>query len=337
MRSSSPNSLALVCRHGLGHFFLKAGLVDEVFEIKKGDAASYQEALNKIRTLNLDEVYVPHQSYRTHLFVSKLRARNKIGFSSWWNFLFFNHRIKRDGSLPDAIRQLSLMTFKDPQLKTQIDEYKRQAQAYAVSPQGQMSPPPSWASMSIRENLLADKSTWSRWLDRSGMGAKRNKPWVLIFPGSVWATKRWSEKGFAEVAKGLVQSGKEVLLMGAPDERELCSRIHAQVPHSHLLAGETSVYESALIMVHSDLAIGNDSASMHLASAAETPLVTLFGPTVIEFGYRPWSERAYIVQSTGLSCRPCGPHGHQKCPLGTHICMKEISPQKVLEVTQNIL
>lgn len=336
MRTSDSSSVALVCRSGLGSFFLKTGLVDHVFEIKKGDSGSYKKILVEIQKLNLNEVFVPHQSLRTHLFVAQLKANKKIGFSTWWNSFFFNERIAREGRLPDAIRQLSLMTFKDDELKIKIAEYLQSNFAYSVAENGQMSKPPAWASMSIREKLISDKATWSRWLEKSGMSVHREKPWVLIFPGSVWATKKWTESGFVEVAKGMIKDGKEVLLMGAPDERELCSRIQEKAPGSHLLAGETSVYESALILAHSHLAIGNDSASMHLASAAETPLISIFGPTVIEFGYRPWSEKAYIVQSTGLSCRPCGPHGHQKCPVGTHICMKNISPKKVLEVAQNL-
>jgi heptosyltransferase-2 len=334
IKLQSPLPLILVCRNGVGDILLRTGLVDQVFEIKKGDKATYSKALENLKNFELDHVYVPHQSTRTHLFVSKLKAKTKIGFSNWWNFLVFDQRIERNKKLPDAIRQLSLASLEDKDLALKISDYEKTNRAFKLREDSKMSDPPTWASMSIREKLLDDKSTWSRFLERSGLSAHREKKWVLIFPGSVWATKKWTEEGFMDVAKKMQASGYEILLMGASDEKELCARIQAQVPGSHLLAGETSIYESALIISRAALAIGNDSASMHLASAAETPLVSIFGPTVIEFGYRPWSERAYLVQNTEISCRPCGPHGHRECPIGTHACMKQITSQKVLEVAQ---
>jgi heptosyltransferase-2 len=58
---------------------------------------------------------------------------------------------------------------------------------------------------------------------------------------------------------------------------------------------------------------------------------------VIEFGYRPWQNQTFIMQDSGLACRPCGPHGHRQCPLGTHACMKNITAEKVFQLAQGIL
>ncbi|MCB0370096.1 MAG: hypothetical protein KDD45_11895, partial [Bdellovibrionales bacterium] len=91
----------------------------------------------------------------------------------------------------------------------------------------------------------------------------------------------------------------------------------------------TSVYESSLILSHADLVIGNDSASSHLACLCDCQLVSFFGPTVLDFGYRPWGNKVYIFENETLKCRPCGPHGHKKCPIGTHECMKSIKPEMV--------
>ncbi|MBX3039322.1 MAG: hypothetical protein KF789_01280, partial [Bdellovibrionaceae bacterium] len=46
MKSLWPEEkLLLVCRKGLGDFFVKTGLVDGLLEIKKGDRDSYRSAL----------------------------------------------------------------------------------------------------------------------------------------------------------------------------------------------------------------------------------------------------------------------------------------------------
>lgn len=337
IRSISDEPLLLVCRQGLGEFFLKTKLVDKVFEVKKGQASTYQNVLQELQKEKIHVVFVPHQSLRTHLFVRQIQADHKIGYKTWWNSYFFDSRISRDPGLPDALRQLSLLTPSDPEIEYLIRRYRHSREAYKLQASGQMSPPPSWASPSVKNVLVADKSNWGRFLEKSGLSEKRDRPWVPIFPGSVWATKRWTEEGFAEVARSLIDRGFEVLYMGAPDERDLCQNIMQRVNAGINLAGQTSIYESALILAHSKAVLGNDSASMHLASCAETPLVSLFGPTVIEFGYRPWGDRAYVIQDSELPCRPCGPHGHRVCPVGTHYCMKHLSSKKVLAGLDEIL
>ncbi len=336
IRSLSDEPLALVCRHGLGDFFLKVGLVDQVFEIQKGEAKTYEKAANDLNQLDLKTIFVPHQSLRTHLFLSQLKAVNKVGFSSWWNHFFLTVRIKKDLALPEAIRLQSLLIQSDPGLAPLIKKYKHTRGAYKVT-EGLLSAPPPWSAMGLKDKFLDDKSTWARFLERRGLSARRGKPWVLIFPGSVWATKRWTAQGFGEVSRKLLERGFEVFLMGAPNEERLCEEVAAMAPGSYMLAGQTTIYESALMLARAALVIGNDSASMHLAACAETPLISLFGPTVIEFGFRPWSDQAYLVQRSGLPCRPCGPHGHQECPLTTHRCMKEISSESVLALVKKIL
>ena len=336
IRSFSDEPLALVCKHGLGEFFLKTKLVDQVFEIQKGDSESYEKAVQDLNSLELNMVFAPHQSLRTHFFVSRLKAIHKIGFANKWNWFFFTNRVKKDLSLPDAIRQQSLLTSIDPDFKALIKKYKHSRVAYKIE-NSLLSAPPAWSSMDLKNHILEDKSTWARFLERRGLSAKRDKPWVLIFPGSVWATKRWTPEGFGDVAKKLVAQGYEVFLMGAPNEERLCEDIAVMAPGSYMLAGQTTIYESALMLVHSALVIGNDSASMHLAACTGTPLISVFGPTVIEFGFRPWSDQSYIVQHANLGCRPCGPHGHRECPLKTHLCMRAIETTSVLSLVEKIL
>ena len=336
IKASHQEPLALVCRHGLGEFFLKTKLVDSVFEIQKGDSKSYQKVAAELNLLDLKNIYVPHQSLRTHLFISKLKSANKVGFATWWNRFFLTDRIKRDSSLPDAIRQQSLLQNSDRELKNLIKNYKISENPYQIT-QSLLSKPPAWSSMSLKNQVIEDKSTWARFLERRGLSAKRDKPWVLIFPGSVWATKRWTVDGFGDLAKKLIEKNYEVFLMGAPNEERLCKEVAALAPGTYILAGQTTIYESAMMLARAALVIGNDSASMHLATCTETPLISVFGPTVIEFGYRPWSAESYIVQQSDLACRPCGPHGHRECPIKTHACMKGIQSRTVLALANQIL
>ncbi|RYZ89296.1 MAG: glycosyltransferase family 9 protein, partial [Proteobacteria bacterium] len=161
---------------------------------------------------------------------------------------------------------------------------------------------------------------------------------IALFPGSVWATKRWTEEGFVQAGNQLREEGHHILVMGGPGEEELCARVAALIPGAKNICGQTSIYESALVLSRIGGVIGNDSASLHLAATSQCPSVVMFGPTVLRFGFRPWQDQVAVVEMRDLACRPCGKHGHQVCPIGTHICMKgleaSIVTQKLKELTQ---
>lgn len=329
--------LVLLCRQHLGDFFARTGLVDEVIEIRKGEADTYDRAKESLERFRLKRVISPHSSFRTAWFTRGLDAEETIGYRKWWNRFAFDRRVERPQALPDALRQLNLLTPFDQVLAENVAQYGRSQRAYLQDDNGRLSGVPGWASTSLRERLLADRTSWVRLMEKLGWEAGGETPRVLLFPGSVWATKRWTEEGFAELGRRLVSEGNLVYVMGAGNETEIAERVAREIPDAISLAGKTSLYESALVLAHADAMVGNDSASIHLASCTETPIVTIFGPTVPEFGFRPWSSEAYLVELRGLGCRPCGPHGHRKCPRGTHECMKRISANDVLEKVESAL
>lgn len=330
--------VVLMCREKLGEFFLQTGLVDQLVEIRKGESDSYEKARTALSGLNLARVISPHTSVRTALFVRSLNSPEKMTFKKLWNFPFFDRRVPRVEGLPDALRQLNLLSPFDENLAQNISQYLKSGRAYKRDEDGRLSAPPTWASMSLKKDLLENRSTWGRLREKIRWPDDlEESPVILIFPGSVWATKRWTEEGFVEVGRALAKKGATIFVMGAGNEIEVAGRVASQIPGAQSLAGKTALYESAQLLAHANLMIGNDSASIHLASVTETPLVSVFGPTVIEFGFRPWSADAWIADLQGLSCRPCGPHGHKKCPRGTHECMKNLSAGDVLSRVERAL
>jgi heptosyltransferase-2 len=67
-----------------------------------------------------------------------------------------------------------------------------------------------------------------------------------------------------------------------------------------------------------------------MATAVETPVVALFGPTVEPFGFFPYTPRAQVVE-LALACRPCSSKGSSRCPLGHHRCLGDMPPDLVFE------
>jgi heptosyltransferase-2 len=68
-----------------------------------------------------------------------------------------------------------------------------------------------------------------------------------------------------------------------------------------------------------------------------TPTVTIFGPTVPEFGFGPLAPRRVVVGHTALACRPCDRHGPRRCPLGHWRCMRELTPEQLERVVLDLL
>jgi len=164
---------------------------------------------------------------------------------------------------------------------------------------------------------------------------RQSASWVALAPGSVWATKRWVERGWTELADKIIESGANVVWVGAANERALCEKLCGGRPKHIVVAGELSLAETASLMSRMSAVVANDSGAMHLASAVGTPVVGIFGPTVPSQGYVPWSDRARIAQ-IDLACRPCGAHGHQKCPIDTHACMENLSAKTVFGLLTDV-
>ncbi len=98
------------------------------------------------------------------------------------------------------------------------------------------------------------------------------------------------------------------------------------------LAGKLSFLSSAALMKGARMNYVNDSAPMHFASAVNAPVTAVYCSTIPSFGYGPLSDRSFIVETpVALHCRPCGLHGHTKCPEGHFHCAVKIQTQQLLE------
>lgn len=322
--------LHLVCRSGCGQIFSELALVDKVYEVNKSNKAQYKDLIQSIRAEFYDYIFCPHYSDRSNLIVRSLKANHKIGFSNWWNFFVFTKRIKRNLNLPDALRQLQLISHLDVQVDERLHNYiKERAKIDKIdlSSLSNRIPVPEVASMSLRGNLERHPR-FSEVLKKFS----QTKNAVFMAPGSVWNTKRWTPEGYRELA----QKFDRVVFIGSPQERELCEQISTGLSNVDNLAGRPSLFELFILLTQARLLICNDSGSMHMGSVAETPTVAIFGPTVLEIGYQPWQNRALVVENKQLDCRPCGLHGPQKCPLGHHNCMKSISANQVYSSSRQL-
>ena len=160
---------------------------------------------------------------------------------------------------------------------------------------------------------------------------------VGLAPGSIWKTKRWPAEYFSELLTLLDSKSIKVVLIGGPDEIELCKLISSNARAESLnLAGKLSILGSAAVIKKLNLLVTNDSAPLHLANAVETDVIAIFGPTVKKFGFFPFRAKDKVLE-IHLACRPCGKHGGTKCPQKHFRCMKAITPDVVYKAVLNSL
>jgi ADP-heptose:LPS heptosyltransferase len=153
-----------------------------------------------------------------------------------------------------------------------------------------------------------DEARASAWLERYNVGP--DELLVGIHPGGegLWGRKRWSVARFAEVADGLsAQVGARIVIMGgkhdAPAAADIAARTSAPTINA---AGQTTLGETAALVRHCALFIGNDSSPLHIAAASATPVVGIYGPTDPR-SYRPWIPGGkegvdYAVVRSDLPC-----------------------------------
>lgn len=282
-----------------------------------------------IENLNeeISAVYCPHQSFRSARFAKKIKTKVRVAYANWWNRFYFNHRIIRPMQYPEVFRQLILLSVVDPKWFSRMHEVTSgevKNNFINLSEQNTVRfnqiKIPNWASLELPRNEIEISTALKKF--------ELPEEYVTLAPGSVWATKRWPY--YQELAHKLSQKNQKIILLGAPDERDMCEEIKNGNSNIINLAGSTSLYEVYLILNQAKYLICNDSGLMHMAAAANTKILAVFGPTTLSLGFRPWSENATLIQKS-LKCRPCGLHGHKACPIGTHECMKSISADLVLQ------
>jgi ADP-heptose:LPS heptosyltransferase len=117
--------------------------------------------------------------------------------------------------------------------------------------------------------------------------------------------KEWSSDKFAALAEKLfAEYGLTSVFIGGPEEKERIEQIMSKLSHTALnIAGVFSLTELYELCKEAAIYVGNDSGPMHIANAAGTPLIGLFGPGPPHIFY-PHGTQSRVVHHV-LSCNPC--------------------------------
>src|SRR3984957_5501000 len=185
--------------------------------------------------------------------------------------------------------------------------------------------PPEWPVPQLR--IPAEDV--ARWRQANGLGTS---PAIALGPGSVGASKRWTY--YPEAARLLAQQGLDVWVVGGPGEKALATEIVAAGgPRVRDLTG-TGLRNGILAVAAAKVAISNDSGLMHIAAAAGTPTMGIFGPTS-PYLWAPLNGlAATVLTKTQLSCQPCQ---RTVCTMNDHRCMRDIPASDVVATVARVL
>jgi ADP-heptose:LPS heptosyltransferase len=150
-------------------------------------------------------------------------------------------------------------------------------------------------------------------------------PVIGLGPTSALAAKIWPPDNFVAVFHALAAQlpGARAAVFAGPGaaEQALAAPVLAALPGAINLAGALALPEAAACLRRCRLFIGNDSGLMHLAAAAGTPTLGLFGRSLAD-QYAPAGPR------TAVAIAP-GPPGETP--------MNNLSVEAVLAVAKTLL
>ncbi|TVR84250.1 MAG: glycosyltransferase family 9 protein [Rhodospirillales bacterium] len=127
-------------------------------------------------------------------------------------------------------------------------------------------------------------------------------PMLAVAPTANWAGKIWPAERFAELVRRLTGpngrlAGARIFVTAGPTEEAMARPFLDGVPADRLIARiGLELPAVAAVFQRCRLFVGNDSGLMHLAAAAGTPTVGLFGPTRDEL-YAPWGPHCRVVRT----------------------------------------
>ena len=280
---------------------------------KRGTYGSTLTLWHTVRDLRsrrpYEAAYLAQGSFRSGLIAMMTGARERIGFASSTGHVLYTNQIayRPERHHAERLWSLAMSECADPPTCDQI-----RPRLY----------PSDEDRRAIDVLLRRDNGT--------------DTPLVALAPGSAWGTKRWPY--YVELAKKL-STDFRIVVIGSKADAGIAAEITDALPPGCVInaVGILPLLASAELIGRAQAIVTNDSAPQHLASAMGTPTLTIFGPTVPEFGFGPLSERHAVAGHQGLSCRPCHRHGPQRCPLGHWRCMRELGPEYVASLLEEVL
>lgn len=307
--------ITLVVRPSAKGIFAGVDFVDDVVVYERRNAFSVFSQIREWRKRRFDLAVLFQNAFEAALIPFLAGVPSRLGYATESRQALLTHPLP----LPDW-RSSRHEVFYYLYLVTALEQA-----LYGTSSICESEPDASLGISDVRkteaENLLR------------AYGVRGGEPVVVLCPGSVNSrAKRWQAESYAGLADRLIDSRRQVVLIGSPDEMDVTNEVTSRMRHQpFVLTGKTSLDEVTAVLSLVDLVVTNDTGPAHIAAALGRPTLVIFGPT------NPLTTRPFAPEAEVLRHPPdCAPCMLRDCPID-HRCMTAITVDEVFERSQALL
>jgi len=170
---------------------------------------------------------------------------------------------------------------------------------------------------------------------RLARGKEGRRRLVGFLPGAARGpAKRWPEEHFVALGRELVgRAAVSVVVFGSRPETGLCERVADGIgANAFSTAGQTGISQLAAMLRCCDAVVTNDSGGMHLAAAAGTRVVAVFGLTDPS-RTGPLGEGHRVIARKNVPAS----RDIRRRSAAAAACLRSIAPEQVLEAVLEVL
>jgi heptosyltransferase-2 len=156
----------------------------------------------------------------------------------------------------------------------------------------------------------------------SELGLDPDRFTVALMPGAEYGpAKQWPLAHFSELIRLIDHAGAQAWLLGSEKESAAVQQIIDQAGGAGTnLCGKTQLADAIDLIAQADVAVANDSGLMHVAAAAGTRVIAIYGSSSPLFT-PPLTDNS-VINWLKLDCAPCF---QRECKFGHYNCLNQIS------------
>ena len=165
-------------------------------------------------------------------------------------------------------------------------------------------------------------------VDITSISKDLSKGFVSLVVGGSYYTKKIPLNKLIEICNA---SKLPIVLMGNKEDSVIAEQVITVAKNTFNVCGKFSLNQSASIIQQATYVVTSDTGLMHIASAFNKTIFSLWGNAIPQFGMYPYKPGpdSKILEVKNLKCRPCSKLGYSKCPKGHFKCMNEIDVKEI--------
>ena len=160
--------------------------------------------------------------------------------------------------------------------------------------------------------------------------------YVGVVVGAFHNTKKLTTEKLIAICSKI---NKPILLLGGPDNKEEAEKVKNAVGKNiYNTCGNYNINQSASLVKQAHVILTPDTGLMHIASAFQKKIISVWGNTVPEFGMYPYLPHpdSEIMEIKNLKCRPCSKIGFKECPKKHFKCIQNLNDDLIVQSINNL-